>query len=61
MCENNRSLCQNQRWRVGPEGYTLDRIRLSMLQWMENDTWQAHMTVLTDREPRPKRKTRGRK
>lgn len=54
MCENNQLVCHDPRWRIGPGGYTLDRMRLSTLHWMEKDIWQAYVSVLTDRDVDPK-------
>ena len=45
--------CHEPRWRVGRGGYTVDRMRLSVLYWVEGDIWQAYISVLTDRDVDP--------
>ncbi|KAF8168563.1 hypothetical protein B0H34DRAFT_793144 [Crassisporium funariophilum] len=41
------------RWRVGSGWYGFDRMRLSLLQHIEGDIWQASVRVLTDRGADP--------
>ena len=53
MCELNQVECHDPRWRVGPGGYTFDRMRLCMLHWLDGDIWQACIRVLTDRDVDP--------
>jgi hypothetical protein len=36
------------RWRVGPGGYTFERMRLVGIQCVDGDIWRAHIAVLTD-------------
>jgi len=54
MCNQNQFQCNEPRWRVGYGGYTLDRMRLSVLHWVDGDIWQAYVCVLTDQDVDPK-------